>query len=647
LEETKCEESSERSAPPIEAAKALLEIIDDQYFHDRDSWLKIGTALRKEYGDLDAFPLFDKHSQRSDKYPGLRECKAEFEGMNVKSGVGFGTIIHYAKKSNETKTQQWFNTYINKQPEPQTNSTQILDPAINRAIQLASNNRYELLTQDDYGLAQIFLSEYRDDIRMVGEKGDGEAYVWDENKLLWHRWKPEFVKIYIQGKLRPIVQSIYKREKDELNSMKGEIKRKGLNSKYKEKLGNRIDSKQKLVTILSKAVQYVTATRHAKGIMTQCIHECLDKEFEDLVNKSENELPMKGGMLINLKTGEVRKRTREDYWSFELDVSIADEVNQEFRDIGMKWLESICLELDSETKEMTNYLTELIGYSMTGRTTERSLFVLWGHGRNGKTTLMEVISKIMGGFYTQLHDNVMMERNTSGSATPELMALLTARIGVLSETKKGANLDPKRVKELTGNDQISARALYSDMRTFKPIAKYFLLTNHLPKFDARDQAMIDRVVLFPFQARFEKTKENQSFADKFKNINLLNEIFRLFVEGAMRYYERGSLPETPERAKVAMDSYKSDLDVLGKWISTCATGSDADGKPLRWNRSECYESFRTYANGEGMETTRDCPMLNRGSFYKALEKSGYKNKKIMGTRYIMNIAEAPPQPESE
>ena len=101
-----------------------------------------------------------------------------------------------------------------------------------------------------------------------------------------------------------------------------------------------------------------------------------------------------------------------------------------------------------------------------------------------------------------------MLKKTSRGANPEMMPLLTARCGTLPESDKKEELNSKRVKTITGDDLITARHLFGHAISFKTQCKPIWATNHKPKINVDDQAILDRLKLIPFLARFEKKQEN-------------------------------------------------------------------------------------------------------------------------------------------
>ena len=58
--------------------------------------------------------------------------------------------------------------------------------------------------------------------------------------------------------------------------------------------------------------------------------------------------------------------------------------------------EKFLFEIFQEDKDLTDYIQRLFGYSITGKTTEHILPILWGQGRNGKGTLLEILQYVLG-----------------------------------------------------------------------------------------------------------------------------------------------------------------------------------------------------------------------------------------------------------
>jgi len=71
------------------------------------------------------------------------------------------------------------------------------------------------------------------------------------------------------------------------------------------------------------------------------------------------------------------------------------------------------------------------------------------------------------------------------------------------------------MKALTGGDPITARVLYRDWFTFKPVAKFWLAFNHRPTVTDGSHGFWRRVHMIPFNRQFDPETE-PDLADKLR-----------------------------------------------------------------------------------------------------------------------------------
>jgi putative DNA primase/helicase len=225
--------------------------------------------------------------------------------------------------------------------------------------------------------------------------------------------------------------------------------------------------------------------------------------------------------------------------------------------------------------EMTDWLQRMLGYCLTGRTDERSLFLWWGAGHNGKGTVSNLMQSILGPLYVTCSKDVFIQsaRGTSaGSATPHLMPLRAAvRMCVFSESDKEEKLNQGQLKALTGDDAISARALYGQQVTLRPVCKMIMQTNHKPHFDVADEAMVNRLKFVPFAVAFvpEPKQPHERLRDPERVRALhttgLDEVFTWVATGALAWYRHGLHP-APAYMQSATMAYLDELDTIGQFI---------------------------------------------------------------------------------
>jgi putative DNA primase/helicase len=104
-----------------------------------------------------------------------------------------------------------------------------------------------------------------------------------------------------------------------------------------------------------------------------------------------------------------------------------------------------------------------------------------------------------------LPDRVLLARSTDHPT--ELMTLRGARLGLMEEFPEPGHLNVKRLKDLLGTGEMSARYCGTDSVTWKPSHTPFVTTNYLPRVDESDDGTWRRLVLLDFPYRYRQAHE--------------------------------------------------------------------------------------------------------------------------------------------
>ena len=168
------------------------------------------------------------------------------------------------------------------------------------------------------------------------------------------------------------------------------------------------------------------------------------------------------------------------------------------------------------------------------------------------------------------------------------------RFLAISETKRGAELDEATVKQITGGDTISARAIYGRPFTYKPQFKIWMSTNHKPEIPDGSEAIWDRIKLIPFTQRFEGKKADTSLPEKLREE--MSGILTWAVKGCVEWFEHGL--GTSKAVEEATAEYRDETDVVERFFaSECVFGPDK-----RISKVELWEAWESWAMDEGEES---------------------------------------------
>jgi putative DNA primase/helicase len=306
---------------------------------------------------------------------------------------------------------------------------------------------------------------------------------------------------------------------------------------------------------------------------------------------------------------------RDDYWSFEC-------LCEYDPDLDTSCAEKFFDDVTCNDKELKDYMIRMNGYHMTGEISERCIHIYFGEGCNGKSSITNIMKNILGKFSTTLSEDLTVKKTSKG-ASPELMSLLFARCGSLPESDKKEVLNSKRIKTITGDDPIKARQLYGHEVEFETHCKLTWNTNHKPKIDVEDVAILKRIKLIPFNAKFEVTADNTAYI-KDLQMNKLNQFFNLFCEGAHRWYNGESLE--PSKVMInAMKGYIADNDIVAEFAEetlVIPTKTEYDALPKldkvknRMKKASVYAMFCGWIT----DNNRKDEMLNKKEFNKSFGK---------------------------
>jgi putative DNA primase/helicase len=249
-------------------------------------------------------------------------------------------------------------------------------------------------------------------------------------------------------------------------------------------------------------------------------------------------------------------------------------------------------ELD-RAERMVEYLKRSIGYSLSGTTEEKAVFVPFGSGNNGKTTLLSTFLHLLEEYAVLLQVDTLMVRQESNNTQADLADLRGARFVMTSETEEGQRLSQGKLKRITqGMGKIKATRKYENPIEFPETHKLWMDTNSKPVIRAADdQATFNRLHPIPFTVTIPTEEIDKSLPRK-----LLAEaegILAWAVEGAKEWRRKG-LGKPPE-VTAANDDWKAENDQLGRFIGDCCVvGDSVSGKarPL-------YMCYREWAEGAG------------------------------------------------
>lgn len=270
------------------------------------------------------------------------------------------------------------------------------------------------------------------------------------------------------------------------------------------------------------------------------------------------------------------------------------------------------------------YVKRVIGYCLTGKTTEQVIFFYYGMGQNGKSTFIDTIEHILGDYAWRTSAELFLETRNSESKMNMLASLPEMRFVVGAEMPDGAYLAEHRIKDLSGGDRINARKLYCEPFNYYPTHKLSFYGNFKPIVKGTDLGIWRRINLIPFTVEIPKEKRDRKIVERLWTE--ASGIFNWALAGCLEW-QAGGL-SAPESVKLATEEYRADEDLIGQFIEAeCLLSGEIPKHVLAAN-------FEDWAKASGYKYTPS----PRAVTDRAKRVPGISDKKVQGVRIWVGLS---------
>lgn len=251
-------------------------------------------------------------------------------------------------------------------------------------------------------------------------------------------------------------------------------------------------------------------------------------------------------------------------------------------------------------KELEDYMWSHLASSLMGINKDHSFHIYTGSGSNGKSILTEFMTQCLGDYQEQVPITLITQkRNSIGGTSSEVARLHGVRYAVMQEPTKGDRINEGIMKEITGGDPITARHLFKDAFTFKPMFKLVVATNHLFDIKSNDDGTWRRIRVCDFKSKFKDKIDENDTSEPFqfkKDYNLDKKLkvwspyfLSMLVKRCVG--EQGVFP-IADIVQARSNNYRNDQDYLSEFVAEKIQEQDGG----RIKKTELYETFKQWYN---------------------------------------------------
>jgi len=341
---------------------------------------------------------------------------------------------------------------------------------------------------------------------------------------------------------------------------------------------------------LQKAtIDKLKTTNFKISILAESSYLFYDKDFLNKLDENKNLICFTNGIydLLNNKFRDgkpsdyISLSTNNEYKKFNSDdkniKSLLNYFNQVFTNNDIK-----------------EYVLNLLSSYLQGHNPHEKFIIWTGTGANSKSKLIELLCLSLGEYSGVLPVSLLThKRSACGVASPELAMTKGKRFIYFQEPEETDKINVGLMKELTGNDKISARQLFKEPIEFKPQFKLVLCCNKLPFIPSSDGGTWRRLRVVNFSSKFinEPKKHNEFKIDPYLSENFEKwkvSLMSILIDRFQDYKNKG-LTEPEEILKYTM-KYKETNDIYLSFINEYLIVDDNN----KLNINELYSIFKSY-----------------------------------------------------
>ena len=339
------------------------------------------------------------------------------------------------------------------------------------------------------------------------------------------------------------------------------------------------------------------------------------REVKDYIKDKCEEKEEAPEQIICVKNGLINVKTLE-FISHTPDIVTRNKINLNYYEhTENSDIDTIMDNLAVHDHEVVKLLYEMIGYCLYRGMPFQKVFILVGNGANGKSTLLNMTTKLLG------------EENVSHV---DLKEIVTNRFGKSELYGKLANIaddcsgnyleDISAMKRITGESYTSIEFKNQNSFSTKINTKTILSYNTIPRMNDTTDGLSRRLVIIPLNAVFKKGLPNYDpyISEKLKNEKNLEYVLYKSIKAINEVLNRLEFT-IPKQVQERTNEYLRENNPVLNFIYDVYENESIEDITC----NEVYEAFNCWKIENGLKT--DMSMTRFGT---EMKKIGYERKQV-------------------
>ena len=460
-----------------------------------DNWIKVRWCLRNiSERLLITWLLFSSQSSvfNYNDIPDLCSEWTNTPNRQKSGGLTKLSLLHWVKTENRSEYDRI--------------SASSIDTLVLQALSLGNkSSKGSDSGCSDFDLANVLYTLFKSQFVCVSLKSNDWYYYAD------HRWRVSEKGMKLRQQISKRFREIFREKSVALTSARIDSNAEDGDIDIDEENNSETERTRLLLSRCHMIIARLGSTSEKEKIMTECRELYYYSDFLNELDTNPYLLCCSNGV-FDFKEKVFRAGVPEDYLSQSTNINYI-KIEAEHAKIVDEITDFMSKLFPEES--LREYMWDHLASCLMGTSTNQTFNMYIGKGSNGKSVLIDLMSKVLGDYKGEVPITLITtKRGQVGAASPELVSLKGKRMAVMQEPDENAQINEGIMKELTsGKDPIKGRGLYQATEVrFLPQFNLVVASNYFLGVRATDNGTWRRIRSVPFKSRFSNAPDpNKEF----------------------------------------------------------------------------------------------------------------------------------------
>ena len=283
---------------------------------------------------------------------------------------------------------------------------------------------------------------------------------------------------------------------------------------------------------------------------------------------------------------------KEQLEEFNPSIIITNKIPHRYNyDAYNETMDSVLDKVSCNDDQIRDLLEEMAGFCLYRRNSLRKAFILIGDKANGKSTFLDCIVNMVGEDNTSALDLGELKDRFRGS---EIVGKL---LNAGDDINDNFISDTSVFKKVVSGERITAERKGVDAFKFSNYCKFIFSANAIPRMKDKTGAVLDRLIIIPFNATFSKKDPDYDphIKSKLRTGEAMEYLLQLALDGLKRVLKNNGFSDS-DKVREELEKYHEKNDPLIGFMKDLDMDIDVLNQPSK----DVYTAYKIYCNDNNL-----------------------------------------------